>query len=223
MPGTVETNNASTNGISTTMQKKATGAYSFLHRSLDAYFPPSTRQDAYDAITAFASERPILFVSYDYSCLTSNNQYPVSIYRDSTSISVPQYSYPVPSPITNIKQSFLVAQALLASIPLLLFATFSLSTLLFALGAALIFSLFWIGTALLVLVSTLLLTSSLAVLVWAWAVGSFLLARSIYQRAPFGVNGELHVDAAGKKVTVVKDEKGLDGGVKNEDTDGKGQ
>ena len=66
---------------------------------------------------------------------------------------------------------------------------------------------------------TLLVTSSIAVLVWAWSVGSFVVARWLYQRAPFGVRGEAYVDAGGKQVSVVKNEKGFDGSVK--DVEGK--
>lgn len=38
------------------------------------------------------------------------------------------------------------------------------------------------------LVPTLLLTSSVAVLAWGWAVASFVVARWIYNHTPFGVN-----------------------------------
>ncbi|KAF4983454.1 hypothetical protein FZEAL_1183 [Fusarium zealandicum] len=88
--------------------------------------------------------------------------------------------------------SFLVSQLLLSFLPLLIFITFSLSTVAFALGAAILFALFWIGVALLLLVPTLLVTSSIAVLVWGWAVGSFLVARWLYNHAPVGVqNGQV--------------------------------
>ncbi|CAF3450534.1 hypothetical protein SNK03_002333 [Fusarium graminearum] len=88
--------------------------------------------------------------------------------------------------------SFIVSQLLLSFLPLLMFLTFSLSTILFALGAAIVFALFWIGVALLVLVPALLVTSSIAVLVWGWAVGSFVVARWLYSHSPVGVqNGEV--------------------------------
>jgi hypothetical protein len=73
--------------------------------------------------------------------------------------------------------------------------------------------LFWIGVAFMLLVPTLLVTSSIAVLVWGWAVGSFLVARWLYQHAPVGVQGDLSIDAAGRKVDVVKDERGIDANV----------
>ncbi|KID88276.1 hypothetical protein MGU_04686 [Metarhizium guizhouense ARSEF 977] len=107
--------------------------------------------------------------------------------------------------------SFLVAQALLCFFPLLLFATFSLCTVVFGLGAAIIFALFWIGIALLVLAPTLLVASSVAVLVWAWSAGSFLVARWLYQRASLRTSGEVRVDTDGTQVAVVKDEDGFSG------------
>jgi hypothetical protein len=74
----------------------------------------------------------------------------------------------------------------------LIFLTFSLSTIVFVLGVAAVFALFWIGVALLILVPALVLTSSIAVLVWGWAVGSFVIARWLYMHSPVGVqNGEV--------------------------------
>ncbi|KAF5019094.1 hypothetical protein F66182_8907 [Fusarium sp. NRRL 66182] len=83
--------------------------------------------------------------------------------------------------------SFVVSQLLLSFLPLLVFLIFSLSTVVFALGSAVVFALFWIGVALLILVPTLLVTSSIAVLVWGWAVGSFVVARWLYSHSPLGV------------------------------------
>ncbi|KAG5748581.1 hypothetical protein H9Q69_010675 [Fusarium xylarioides] len=83
--------------------------------------------------------------------------------------------------------SFIVSQLLLSFLPLLIFLTFSLSTIVFALGAAIVFALFWIGVALLVLVPALLVTCSIAVLVWGWAIGSFIIARWLYNHSPVGV------------------------------------
>lgn len=111
------------------------------------------------------------------------------------------------------KQSFLVAQLALSFLPLLTFAVFALSTIAFSLGAALLFSLFWIGVAFMVLVPTVLVTSSIAVLVWAWVVGSFVVARWLYVHSPVGLRGDVQVDAAGRQLKVSKDEKGLGGKV----------
>ncbi|PHH68001.1 hypothetical protein CDD82_924 [Ophiocordyceps australis] len=109
--------------------------------------------------------------------------------------------------------SFIVSQLIFCFLPLLLFAAFSASTVLLALGAAVVFSLFWIAVALLVLVPVLLVASSVALIVWVWAVASFLLARWLYAHAPVGVSGGLELDAAGRKFNVVKDERGIDGNI----------
>ncbi|KAI5458542.1 hypothetical protein BGZ63DRAFT_406945 [Mariannaea sp. PMI_226] len=100
--------------------------------------------------------------------------------------------------------SFIVGQILFSFLPFLLFLSFSLSTVAVALGAALVFSLFWIGVAFMVLVPTLLVTSSIAVLVWGWAIGSFIVARWLYNHAPFGV----HETENG--VEIIKKENGTD-------------
>lgn len=42
---------------------KASNAYSYAQRSLDRVVPPSSRQQAWDTGSAYASARPILFVS----------------------------------------------------------------------------------------------------------------------------------------------------------------
>jgi hypothetical protein len=110
-------------------------------------------------------------------------------------------------------QSFIVSQLLLSFLPLLLFTTFALSTVAFSLGAAVVFALFWISVAFMLLVPTLLVTSSIAVLVWGWAVGSFLVARWLYRHAPVAVQGDMSIDAAGRKVDLVKGENGLDASV----------
>ena len=110
-------------------------------------------------------------------------------------------------------QAFAASQAAFSFLPLLLFLVFSLSTVAFALGAALVFALFWIGVAFMLLVPTLLVTFSVAVLVWAWAVGSFVVARWLYDHAPVGVRGNAQVDAAGRKFELVKNDRGIDGKV----------
>lgn len=56
---------------------------------------------------------------------------------------------------------------------------------------------------------TLLVTSSIAVLVWAWAVGSFIVARALYARIPVSVKGEAHMEGPGDRhIRVVKEEGG---------------
>ncbi|EQK99993.1 hypothetical protein G6O67_005060 [Ophiocordyceps sinensis] len=106
--------------------------------------------------------------------------------------------------------SFAITQLLFSFLPLLLFVIFSASTVIFALGAAIFFALFWVGIALLLLVPALLVVSSIALLVWGWALGSFLIARWLYAHAPVSANRLVHVDAAGRHFDVVKNENGVD-------------
>ncbi|KAL7955935.1 hypothetical protein V8C34DRAFT_290085 [Trichoderma compactum] len=80
--------------------------------------------------------------------------------------------------------SFAVFQGLFALLPLLLFFSFALSTILLALSAAFAFAFFWIGIACLFLIPTLFITASLAVLCWSTSVGSFVVARKLYHYAP---------------------------------------
>jgi hypothetical protein len=63
------------------------------------------------------------------------------------------------------------------------------------------------------LVPTLLVTSSIAVLVWGWAIGSFLVARWLYNHSPVAVQGDMRIDTAGKSMGVVKDENGIDASI----------
>ncbi|ROT43683.1 hypothetical protein SODALDRAFT_327885 [Sodiomyces alkalinus F11] len=79
--------------------------------------------------------------------------------------------------------AFLLFQLLFSFLPLVTFAVFALSLATLALGAAIVFSLFWIGIALLVLVPTLFLTSSIGLLVWVWAAGSFVVAKRLWALA----------------------------------------
>jgi hypothetical protein len=111
-----------------------------------------------------------------------------------------------------MRQSFLVSQLLFSFLPLALFATFVISTVAFALGAAIIFALFWIGVALLLLVPTLFVTFSVGVLVWIWAVASFVVGKWIYNMVPVSVKGIARVDVPnGRRVVITKDEGGLHG------------
>ncbi|RKL41213.1 hypothetical protein BFJ72_g5641 [Fusarium proliferatum] len=150
---------AATNSYSETARDNASGFIAYARSSVDRVVPPNSRQKAYDNTASFASSRPILFVRFS-----------LTAYQPSLT-----------------RQSFIVSQLLLSFLPLLIFLTFSLSTIVFALGAAIVFALFWIGVALLVLVPALLVTSSIAVLVWGWAIGSFIIARWLYNHLPVGV------------------------------------
>lgn len=105
--------------------------------------------------------------------------------------------------------AFLLFQVVFSFLPLVTFAVFALSTVALALGSALVFSLFWIGVALLVLVPTLFLTSSIGLLVWLWAAGSFLVARKLWSLAPAVEDDRRHAGGINGQQTrvVLKDEK----------------
>ncbi|TDZ54089.1 hypothetical protein CTRI78_v006517 [Colletotrichum trifolii] len=106
--------------------------------------------------------------------------------------------------------AFLLAQVVFSSLPILVFSTFAISTVLFALGAAVIFALFWVGVALFILVPTLFFTCSIAILVWVWAAGSFLLAQWLYNMSPISAKGSVEVDTPnGQKLVVAKQEDGV--------------
>ncbi|KAI9826646.1 MAG: hypothetical protein M1832_006242 [Thelocarpon impressellum] len=79
-----------------------------------------------------------------------------------------------------ILASFLFVQAALAAIPVLLFGSFALATLVVSLLAAVAFSLFWIGAAALVLVPTLFVAFSAGVCLWLWAIGNYIALRFTY-------------------------------------------
>ncbi|ATY61895.1 hypothetical protein A9K55_007774 [Cordyceps militaris] len=77
---------------------------------------------------------------------------------------------------------FSAALALLffSALPILLFAVFSVCVASMAVGGGILFALFWLALGVLVLVPTLAVTSVLALVVWAWVVGSFIVVRAMY-------------------------------------------
>lgn len=77
--------------------------------------------------------------------------------------------------------------------------------------AALLFSLFWIGIALLILVPTLFITVSLGIVVWIWAVSSFLAARWVYNVVPVNVRGKAEVGMPNGEKVVVNKQDGWSG------------
>jgi hypothetical protein len=120
------------------------------------------------------------------------------------------FKYTLPLLTFSLRQSFLYIQLALSSLPLLIFAGFSISTILLALGTALSFILFWVGTALLILLPTLFVTISTGLGIWVWGVGSFLLARWLYNLIPVSVRGVAEVDMPnGKTVRVDKTGEGF--------------
>ncbi|EFQ25911.1 hypothetical protein CGRA01v4_14317 [Colletotrichum graminicola] len=107
--------------------------------------------------------------------------------------------------------AFLLVQLIFSFLPTLVFVSFAFSTVAFAFGVAVVFSLFWISIALLVLVPTLFFTCSIAVLVWVWAAGSFVVAKRLYEISPIRATGDLEMHVPnGKTYAVTKHEDGVD-------------
>ncbi|KAK8124071.1 hypothetical protein PG999_003989 [Apiospora kogelbergensis] len=103
--------------------------------------------------------------------------------------------------------AFVVSQSVFSLLPLMLFASFAVSTVVFVLVCGLLFSLFWIGLATLLLVPTLLVTFSVAVLVWLWAVATFLFARRVYHMVPASMRGDVAIripGSDGRQIVVPK-------------------
>ncbi|EPE31805.1 hypothetical protein GLAREA_11887 [Glarea lozoyensis ATCC 20868] len=84
--------------------------------------------------------------------------------------------------------SFLALQILASTFPILLFLAFCAGAIAVAAISAVLFTLFWIGVALLVLLPTLFVTISLGCFAWAWALVSFVVARYVY-RSVWGEEG----------------------------------
>ena len=65
---------------------------------------------------------------------------------------------------------------------------------------------------------TLCVTFSVGVLVWIWAVSSFVVARWLYNALPVSVKGDVEVKGPnGTAAVVTKDEDGLHGRSVNRD------
>ncbi|KAJ6782088.1 hypothetical protein PWT90_06213 [Aphanocladium album] len=73
------------------------------------------------------------------------------------------------------------ALATFATLPILLFTIFAVAVAATAVGGAVLFALFWLALGLLVLIPTLGVGSFLALVLWAWAAGSFVVGRAVYR------------------------------------------
>lgn len=104
--------------------------------------------------------------------------------------------------------AFIVSQLIFSALPLALFISFSISTAAFAIVSATLFCVFWIGVGLLVLCPILFVTSGIAVLVWVWAVVTFIVGRKVYQMLPVSLQGDMQVKMpSGKQVIFQKERK----------------
>lgn len=108
------------------------------------------------------------------------------------------------------KQAFLFIQLLVSFTPLAIFFAFVLGTILLSFITAALFCLFWIGVALVILIPTLFVTVSIGIMVWIWAVLSFIVARWVYNVVPIRTKGKTEIDLYnGKKVVVSKTGEGF--------------
>lgn len=80
-------------------------------------------------------------------------------------------------------------QLVVNSLPVGAFLAFSSGVVAFSATMAVLFSMFWIGCALFVLLPVLFITSSIGVMFWLWTVGSFVMARWLYRIVPVSVTG----------------------------------
>ncbi|KAH9884280.1 hypothetical protein F4778DRAFT_774736 [Xylariomycetidae sp. FL2044] len=114
--------------------------------------------------------------------------------------------------------SFLLAQVLFCFLPLLFFFGFAASTAFVSLLSAVVFTLFLVGLATLSLVPALFVASGLALLVWVWAVATFLAGRWVYHMLPEGLRSDLKLRMPnGKEVIFQKEQpNGVDNSKKSE-------
>lgn len=166
---------------SQSQRQRAAGVFGRVAGLTDRFVSPDTRQQLYSSVINFSNEQPLLAV-----CRST-------------------FSKPLGKDKANCEthQAFLFIQLLLSFTPIALFASFVLATVLFSFITAFLFSLFWIGAAVLVLVPTLFVTVSIGIAVWAWAVGSFILSRWLYNLIPLTVRGGMAVDMPNGKTVLV--------------------
>ena len=137
-----------------------------IQQLVDKIIPPESRRELARTTNAFASRQPLLAV-----CRTSRR--PPKPGHDSADRHL---------------QSFLATQLALSALPLLLFFSFSVITLVGVAATAVLFAAFWIGAALLILVPTLFVTFFTALFVWIWVVGAYALWRFTYRMTLVGRN-----------------------------------
>ncbi|KAK3366155.1 hypothetical protein B0T24DRAFT_638124 [Lasiosphaeria ovina] len=109
-------------------------------------------------------------------------------------------------------QTFILSEVIFCIIPVLVFLAFAGSVFFVAIGAALVFTLFLSGLALLLLVPALFLASAVAATVSVWAVGSFLVAQWLYnvlQQGETTSTLETKIDGGGSREAVKMGPSGI--------------
>lgn len=87
------------------------------------------------------------------------------------------------------RKSLIATQAVLCSFFVLAFVAFALSTFALSLGAAVLFTVFWMGVAFAFITPAVVVASCIAGIVWAWAVVGFLVVRWVYYKTPLAGTG----------------------------------
>lgn len=108
--------------------------------------------------------------------------------------------------------TFILSEVIFCIIPVLVFLAFAGSVFFVAIGAALVFTLFLSGLALLLLVPALFLASAVAATVSVWAVGSFLVAQWLYnvlQQGETTSTLETKIDGGGSREAVKMGPSGI--------------
>lgn len=176
----------------------ASSLASLAQRQVDRVVSPSTRREAWDGALDFASRRPALFVCLPSRCFRLSSVW--VILAPGAVCPSPSLSWLTAIP----KKALITLLTTLCLPPTLLFATFVVSCLLFALGAAVLFTLFWTGVALLLLVPSLFIAAGCTIFLWSWALGSFVAARWLAQSMgyDFGWGSDAANPASGQKSAI---------------------
>lgn len=77
---------------------------------------------------------------------------------------------------------FIATHLLLSTAPILIFLSFATSTVVFSLTAAILFSLFWIASATVVLATALFVSISTGMTIWAWIAGAITIMKWAYAK-----------------------------------------
>ncbi|EPQ64970.1 Bgt-615 [Blumeria graminis f. sp. tritici] len=113
---------------------------------------------------------------------------------------------------------FFVSHLIFSTTPILLFISFVVSTFLFSIATATIFTLFWVIIAVTLLVAMLFVSFSVGMAVWVWCVSGFLAARWAY-RLYNGKNSKNASVGAGNKIEAREKNEGKNDANKVNSTD----
>ena len=156
-------------GLAGSLQNYLGGLISSVQAFVDKYLPPERRAELWERLQKFMTEKPMLAVS-------------------------PRHYPPQVSPLTA--QSFLLSHIAISGIPLGLFVLMTITVGVFALVAglliallgALVFTVFCLGIALIILLPTLFFTTMVATFLFLWGVGAYYLLKWFNQKEIPGIH-----------------------------------